>query len=593
MVLLKNGQGSEEQIAQQEGDELGERELSAEELKERQAALAKVKALLFYEQMKRHRINKIKSKAYHRILKRKKARKQENDEDYAKLVEMAKGEEGSGDEEEVKRIKERMNLRHKNTGKWARMAVKHGHTSKSLREAYHESVLLGQELKRKANDAAEASDDNRDDWSDEEGTSSRSRLSKKTAVAFGDALDDKSEPDVDGKYRGLFEMDFMKRAREQRKEKAQEEAKNILREIETMEDSIGDDSDDEGPKQKKIRSAEDEAKLAAARKEMEILMSKGSGGSMNLVSSGKHDDSENEDGDDGANPWLDTKVTGRSADAIIGTGLGKKKTSVLKDNKEAGGLLTGAVSGWVTSVDDGMPSSASSATVRSEKTSKSKKGTNGIVNAKTTQTTSSTSALMGTNDKLDVPNKTTSGSSKHSRKPLLMQKSQETLVQEAFAGPDYEEEFNALKEKAVDEELNIVDKKRKILSEDKAGWGAWAGPGQTGISQRVVQKRKRLLKSLEEKNAEMRAGRKDGTLANVMLSEKRVKTSAKYKIADIPHPFKTREEYERSIQMPMGDEWNAAHVVRKNTKPEIMLRAGRIIEPIKLAKQHKDSSKAK
>ena len=33
------------------------------------------------------------------------------------------------------------------------------------------------------------------------------------------------------------------------------------------------------------------------------------------------------------------------------------------------------------------------------------------------------------------------------------------------------------------------------------------------------------------------------------------------------------------------EEWNASHVVRKNTKPEVMLRAGRIIEPIKLPKQ--------
>lgn len=72
------------------------------------------------------------------------------------------------------------------------------------------------------------------------------------------------------------------------------------------------------------------------------------------------------------------------------------------------------------------------------------------------------------------------------------------------------------------------------------------------MSDKVVKKRKRLLQNLEEKKSELRAGRKDGVLANVLLSEKRVKTAAKYKIADIPHPFKTREEYERSLQMPLG-----------------------------------------
>ena len=32
-------------------------------------------------------------------------------------------------------------------------------------------------------------------------------------------------------------------------------------------------------------------------------------------------------------------------------------------------------------------------------------------------------------------------------------------------------------------------------------------------------------------------------------------------------------------------EWNASHVVRSNTKPEILTRAGRIIEPVKLDKK--------
>lgn len=34
-----------------------------------------------------------------------------------------------------------------------------------------------------------------------------------------------------------------------------------------------------------------------------------------------------------------------------------------------------------------------------------------------------------------------------------------------------------------------------------------------------------------------------------------------------------------------ADEWNAAQVVRKNTKPVIMMRAGRVIAPIKLPKK--------
>jgi U3 small nucleolar RNA-associated protein 14 len=135
-----------------------------------------------------------------------------------------------------------------------------------------------------------------------------------------------------------------------------------------------------------------------------------------------------------------------------------------------------------------------------------------------------------------------------------------------------------------------------------------------GVSPHIVKKRQRLLKNLDEKKAELRAGRSDSTLANVILSEKRIKTTAKYKLADIPHPFTSREEYERSLQMPIGsmsplsivfcvhsssllpsssDEWNTEQIVRKNTKPEVLLRAGRIIEPIKLPKQRKASETKK
>jgi U3 small nucleolar RNA-associated protein 14 len=148
-----------------------------------------------------------------------------------------------------------------------------------------------------------------------------------------------------------------------------------------------------------------------------------------------------------------------------------------------------------------------------------------------------------------------------------------------------------------------------------------------GVSQHVVRKRQRLLKHLDEKKAELRAGRSDSSLANVILSEKRIKTTAKYKLSEIPHPFTSREEYERSLQMPIGsqftlppvsslsspltlclslslslsppilicpvDEWNTEQIVRKNTKPEILLRVGRVIEPIKLPKQRKASDTKK
>ena len=90
----------------------------------------------------------------------------------------------------------------------------------------------------------------------------------------------------------------------------------------------------------------------------------------------------------------------------------------------------------------------------------------------------------------------------------------------------------------------------------KAGWGDWAGPGAAGVSTKILNIRDRLLKKVEEETTEKKKGRKDAKMPNVMISDRRVKTAAKYKISDIPHPFTSREEYERSMQMPLGCTYN-------------------------------------
>ena len=131
MILVKTG-ATDAQAEAREEDELGSRNFSEEEMKERQAELSKVKALMFYEQMKRHRLNKIKSKAYRRIRKRQKSKLEsdEKEEMAENDPEMAREEE---EKEALRRVKERMDMKHKNTGKWARMALQHGHHDESLR----------------------------------------------------------------------------------------------------------------------------------------------------------------------------------------------------------------------------------------------------------------------------------------------------------------------------------------------------------------------------------------------------------------------------------------------------------------------------
>jgi U3 small nucleolar RNA-associated protein 14 len=118
----------------------------------------------------------------------------------------------------------------------------------------------------------------------------------------------------------------------------------------------------------------------------------------------------------------------------------------------------------------------------------------------------------------------------------------------------------------------------------KAGWGDWAGPGAMEVSQKIMKRRDKMMIQIQKENELQRMERKDYNKQQVILSERRSKAAAKYKVTDIPYPFTSREEYERSLQMPLGEEWNAMHVVGKLTEPELKTRAGRIIEPIALPK---------
>jgi U3 small nucleolar RNA-associated protein 14 len=89
---------------------------------------------MFYEQLKRHRLNKIKSKAYRRIRKKQKQRLQQSQSEGIVDEDDDEEEQKEKDEKEaLKRVQERMDLRHKNTNRWSKMALKYGRSDTSLR----------------------------------------------------------------------------------------------------------------------------------------------------------------------------------------------------------------------------------------------------------------------------------------------------------------------------------------------------------------------------------------------------------------------------------------------------------------------------
>ena len=65
----------------------------------------------------------------------------------------------------------------------------------------------------------------------------------------------------------------------------------------------------------------------------------------------------------------------------------------------------------------------------------------------------------------------------------------------------------------------------------------------------------------------------------MIISEKRVKKNAKYLAGQLPHPFETKAQYERSLRLPIGPEWTTKETFQGMTKPRVLMKQG-IIAPI-------------
>src|SRR5277367_4186582 len=145
-LLRESGLRSEKEIASFE--DLALKTVSIDEVRHRQAQLRAMRELMFRQDQRAKRIAKIKSKTYRRIHKKERERE---------MARRAAEEEEDGEEDaqerrlkvESARAKERMTLRHKNTGDWARKMLSRGQHDLETRQAISEQIRRGDDLQRK------------------------------------------------------------------------------------------------------------------------------------------------------------------------------------------------------------------------------------------------------------------------------------------------------------------------------------------------------------------------------------------------------------------------------------------------------------
>lgn len=213
-------------------------------LLERRAELAKMRALLFYKEQKQKKVAKIKSKAYRKLHKKDKATADLSLEELKRLdPELARQER---EKLEAQRAQERMTLKHKNTGKWAKQMLGRANDSET-QKAVMEQLNKHEALKRriKGLESDESDEDESDDGGDVDDEAIRQR-----AMASLDQMErDKNNEHV-VPQKGVFAMKFMQRALEKQKKEAQEQ-------IQQARNGIRDD----------FRSSDDESELNSDREE--------------------------------------------------------------------------------------------------------------------------------------------------------------------------------------------------------------------------------------------------------------------------------------------------------------------------------------
>lgn len=521
-------------------EEIAASKLSSEDLKKRTNELRLMRELMFRDEKRAKRIKKIKSKTFHKIKKKERLRNQEEVE----------GSDFESDEEEhdMKRAKERMLLKHKTQSKWAKSMIKSGLSKDASNRADLEEMLRQGEKLRSKQVGYEDGDQSDQGVSDIENEYAQDGLSG-----------EQDELNRSKLGKGVLAMDFMKAAEQRHK---QENLKD-LESLKKMEEG-GDIEDFEGDS-----SA------------VNVLKNQGRRVYTPVASSMKSEIDEvnqktlNEIEDDEAKN-LDNKLS-KKFKVVDNIANRKKSKDSQKAEKEAEGERNEGiddsnpkedVNPWLADGSEEpmqkskkihtVDKSSSKLSKAAQKISKNKKRSasqkdneDAIIDM--TQTIRAKDVHDSENENSDVED------------DGLMFK-QKDLIKQAFAGDNVVNEFEREKRQVV---LDEGDKEEDM---SLPGWGDWAGSGKKKPKKKIVRK----IDGVVQKDK-----RKDKNLKNVIINEKVNKKNLKYQSSGVPFPYESREQYERALRMPVGQEWTSRETHQKLTMPRIITKQGAVIDPLK------------
>ena len=534
-----------------EADGLGESDMTLEDLKKKQADIRMMREQMFRQDLKAKRIAKIKSKTYRRIHKRERERQAEKT---GATVDVDEQDEIM--RLEAQRAEERMSLRHKNTGKWAKQALRFGR-DQDTRQALADQLQKHEELKRKIEQVKrEDADDNSEDDAFFDGmdgeydeynenadepsvkkSASKALLAKIDLLAQ-DQLEQAAAQDSKLPGKGIFNMKFMVEAEERKRQENLRQLDALKEEIEEEDAMAYDDDSDNERREPKEENAFVNVDGNSGRMVFNVQKQPTRKTKGKVVEEDEHE--EEEEKEMAIFPGIPSETSG----------------PLLKGFDEVGLVTLGA----------SKPAAPAAPAVKEKKEQKPEevKATTGGISEISVENLQEKGATEGsaTEETSEV-------------QPFL---SQREIIQRAFADADIlAKTFADEKMQAQDEDYYAEFGKAKS-KDDMPGWGSWDGPG--------IQNKRRLeriaakKKADEKKRMEVAKKRKDAKLGNVIISEKKIKKTAKYALMNVPHPYKSMGDYREAMGLALGKEWNSVEMHNNLIKPRVLAKSGVIIEPM-------------
>ncbi|KAI0094168.1 Utp14 protein-domain-containing protein [Irpex rosettiformis] len=589
-TLLKSAQMREQDLAHTESLKMNH--LSVQEVAERRAELGRMRELMFRAEVKAKRVARIKSKAFRRL--RKKARGKEK----GKLGDGEEEDEGEEGEEavlkrEVERARERATLRHKNTGKWARGMKGRGEVDGDQRREINEMLERGERLRRRVQ--GRGSDD--DSGSDEESGSGEAEDTIR-AGAF-DELRRLEEggggEEVQGKKgKSVFEMKFMKDAMAREQRRADQMVDDFVRELGGGVEGDGEDEE------------EHEHETDGRSHSHDVLSQRTGGrasfrpgnmtGYLRTVTSLASDTSSvtlkstdllpdgtspspittsplvvpravySPELNTNPNPWL----------APLDKSTAAKKKHEVAVGKESGGAekSKNKLRKRVKKREEEREKEREDAVVDVEMSSVLTLGGGGSAGKSPTKEKKTESHLVvnddddeGEDSEVEAQEAALQEKGKGRRKDGQVRAFQQReLVARAFAGDNVVRDFANEKRREMEADAP------KEVDTTLAGWGSWGGSGTTKAPPKPY-----LIKKLAGIDPKSRA---DYNKRHVVISEKKDKKAAKYQVKDLPYPYTSKAQFERSMDTPLGTEWNTRVGFQRGTLPKVVKKMGTVITPL-------------